>query len=193
MKGSAGSRQETVFNVKKAFYGCLLARQFRDVAEEAVTLAEKHLKNVRNMYDVGMASKFDLLRTEVQLANLQPQLIKARNALALAEIGLKTLLGLDLGREVEIQGELGYKDVEANLDASVVQAMSLRPEIVQFNLQKQMAAEMLKSAKAAYLPTVGIGGAVQPLGRQVPFRRRHLGELLLRSTSSCPFRSRTGS
>jgi outer membrane protein len=150
-------RQETVFGVKRAFYGCLLARQFRDVAEEAVTLAEKHLKNVRNMYDVGMATKFDLLRTEVQLANLQPQLIKARNTLALAEIGLKTLLGLDLGREVEIQGELGYKDVEANLDASVVQAMSLRPEIVQFNLQRQMAAEMLKSAKAAYLPTVGIG------------------------------------
>jgi outer membrane protein TolC len=150
-------RQETVFNVKKAFYGCLLARQFRDVAQEAVTLAEKHLKNVRNMYDVGMATKFDLLRTEVQLANLQPQLIKARNALALAEIGLKTLLGLDLGREIEVQGELGYKDVEANLDASVVQALSVRPEILQFNLQKEIAAEMLKSAKAAYLPTVGIG------------------------------------
>jgi outer membrane protein len=150
-------RQETVFSVKKAFYGCLLARQFRDVAQEAVTLAEKHLKNVRNMYDVGMATKFDLLRTEVQLANLQPQFIKARNALSLAEIGLKTLLGLELGQEIEVQGELGYKDVEANLDASVVQALSVRPEIVQFNLQKQMAAEMLKSAKAAYLPTVGLG------------------------------------
>ncbi len=150
-------KQETVFNVKKAFYGYLLARQFRDVAEEAVTLAEKHLKTVRNMYDVGMAAKFDLLRSEVQLANLQPQLIRARNALSLSEIGLKTLLGLDLGREIEVQGELGYKEIEADLDESVSQALSVRPEVVQLNLQKQMAAQMLRAAKGAYYPTVGIG------------------------------------
>jgi len=163
------TKQETVFNVKKAFYGYLLALQFRDVAQEAVTLAEKHLKNVRNMYDVGMAAKFDLLRTEVQLANLQPQLIRARNALSLGEIGLKTLLGLDLGQEIEVQGELGYKDVEANLDSSVVQALSVRPEIVQLNLQKQMAAEMLKSAKAAYLPTVGLGAQYNLWGDKFRF------------------------
>ena len=151
-------KQETIFNVKKAFYGYLLALQFRDVAQEAVALAENHLKTVKNMYDVGMAAKFDLLRTEVQLANLKPQLIKARNALSLAGIGLKTLLGLDLDREIEVQGELAYKDVEENLDASLTQALTVRPEIVQFNFQKQMAAEMLKAAKGAYFPTVGVGG-----------------------------------
>ena len=70
----------------------------------------------------------------VQLADLQPQPVEARNALSLAEIGLKVLLGLDLGREIEVQGELGDKDVEASLDASVAQAMSAQPEIVQLNL-----------------------------------------------------------
>lgn len=168
-EGIRRTKQETVFNVKKAFYGYLLALQFRDVAQEAVTLAEKHLKNVRNMYDVGVAAKFDLLRTEVQLANLKPQLIRARNALSLAELGLKTLLGLDLGQEIEVQGELGTKDVEANLDSSVVQALSVRPEIVQLNLQKQMAAEMLKAAKGAYLPTVGLGAQYNLWGDKFRF------------------------
>jgi outer membrane protein len=107
---------------------------------------------------VGMAAKFDLLRTEVQLANLQPQLIRARNSLSLAEIGLKSLLGLDLNQPIEVRGELGGADVEANIDASVARALSARPEILQFNLQKQIAAEALKSAKAAYLPTLGFGG-----------------------------------
>jgi outer membrane protein len=162
-------KQETIFNVKKAFYGILLARQFRDVAQEAVTLAEQHLKNVRNMYDVGMAAKFDLLRTEVQLANLQPQLIRARNALSLAEIGLKTLLGLELDREIEVQGELDATNVEANIDASIAQALSVRPEILQLNLQKQMAAEMIKAAKAAYLPTVGVGGQYNVWGDKLRF------------------------
>jgi outer membrane protein len=168
-EGVRRQRQETVFNVKKAFYGYLLAVKFRDVAREAVTLAEKHLKNVRNMYDVGMAAKFDLLRTEVQLANLQPQLIRARNALDLAELGLKTLLGLDLRQSIEVRGELGDKDVEANLDDATVQALSARPEVLQLNLQKQVAAEMLKSAKAAYIPAVAIGGQYNLWGDQFRF------------------------
>jgi Outer membrane protein len=92
------NRQETILNVKKAFYGYLLARKFQDVAQESVDLAEKHLTNVKNLYEVGMATKFDLLRAEVQLANLQPQLIRAKNNLQLAELALKNLLGLDLNQ-----------------------------------------------------------------------------------------------
>jgi len=168
-EGVRRQRQETVFNVKKAFYGYLLAVKFREVAQEAVTLAEKHLKNVRNMYDVGMAARFDLLRTEVQLANLRPQLSRARNALDLAELGLKTLLGLDLKQAIEVRGELGDKEVEANLDSATGQALSVRPEVLQLNLQKRVAAEMLKSAKAAYIPSVAIGGQYNLWGDQFRF------------------------
>jgi outer membrane protein len=157
-EGIRRARQETVYNVKQAFYGYLLAREFESVAREAVTLAEKHLKTVRSLYDVGMASKFDLLRTEVQLANLQPQLIKAKNGLASAELGLKTLLGIDLGRPVEVSGTLGFQDVTADVEASIVQALAARPDLNQLKYQQSMASEMLKSARAAYLPTLAIGG-----------------------------------
>ena len=153
------SRQETVLNVKKAFYGYLLARSFVTVAEEGVTLAEKHYTNVKNLYEVGMASKFDLLRSEVQLANLKPQLIRARNAIDTAEIGLKMLLGLDLAQPVEFKGELTFQAVESDVDENISQALTHRPEINQIEYQKLMAAEMVKLNKGAYLPTVAIGGA----------------------------------
>jgi outer membrane protein TolC len=153
------SRQETVFSVKKAFYGYLLAREFVGVSEEAVALADKHLKNVKNLYEVGMASKFDLLRSEVQVANLKPQLIRAKNGLSMAELGLKTLLGLDLNQPVEINGTLSYQEFEAKLDANLAEALASRPELIQLKYQKQMAAEMLKMARAAYIPTLAVGGA----------------------------------
>ncbi len=153
------SRQETVLNVKKAFYGCLLARSFVSVAEEGVTLAEKHYTNVKNLYEVGMASKFDLLRSEVQLANLKPQLIRARNAIDTAEIGLKMLLGIDLARPVEFKGELTFQEVESKVDENIAEALTHRPEINQIEYQKLMAAEMVKMNKGAYLPTIAIGGA----------------------------------
>ena len=150
--------QETVFNVKKAFYGLLLARKFVEVSEEAVALAEKHLKNVKAMFDVGLASKFDLLRSEVQASNLKPQLIRARNGLSTATLALKTLLGLDLKRPVEFKGELVFKEFAADADASAVQALANRPELGQLKFQSLMADEMLKMARASYLPTLALGG-----------------------------------
>jgi outer membrane protein len=153
------SRHLTVFNTKSAFYGYLLASEFVKVSQEAVSVAEKFLKNVKAQYGVGMASKFDLLRSEVQLANLQPQLIKARNSLKAAELGLKTVLGLDLSRPVEIMGRLEYNPYEAEVENSIAIALQNRPELKQMNFQKKMAAEMLKLTRAEYLPTVAITGS----------------------------------
>ncbi len=152
------STQVTVFNTKSAFYGYLLAKEFVRVAEEAVDVAEKLHKNVKNLYEVGMASKFDLLRSEVQVANLKPRLIKARNNLKIAELSLKTLLGLDLEKAVEIKGELIYEPYEPNLEESLTKGLENRPEINQLKYQKQMAGEMLKLARASNLPSVAVSG-----------------------------------
>ncbi len=165
------SRQDTIFNVKKAFYGYLLATKFVAVSEEAVALADKHYANVKNLYDVGMASKFDLLRSEVQVANLKPQLIRARNGLRASELGLKTLLGLDLARSVEIRGELTAQAVECDAAASEAQALAARPELAQLQFQSRMAGEMVKMARASALPILAIGGNYNFWADQFSFRR----------------------
>jgi outer membrane protein TolC len=152
------SEHITVFNAKAAFYGYLLAQDFVRVAEEAVEVAEKHFKNVKRLYEVGMASKFDLLRSEVELANLKPQLIKSRNNLKIAELNLKTLLGLDLSQTIEIKGELKFELFEPDLEESITKALVNRPELSQMEYQKKMAGEMLKLARASRLPTVALSG-----------------------------------
>ncbi len=152
------SEHNTVFSAKAAFYGCLLAEDFVRVAEEAVDVAEKHFNNVKRLYEVGMASKFDLLRSEVELANLKPQLIKSRNNLKIAELNLKTLLGLDLSQPIEIKGELKFELFEPDLETSIDTALVKRPELSQLSYQKKMAGEMLKLARASRLPTVALSG-----------------------------------
>ncbi len=152
------SEQLTVFNTKKAFYGVLLAKKFVKVAEEAVEVAEKHYQRVKNLYEVGMASKFDLLRSEVQVANLKPQLIRARNNLKVAELGLKTILGLDLSQPIEIKGELSYQPIEPDLEACLAKALRKRPELHQLKYQKQIAGEMVKMIRASNLPSLAVAG-----------------------------------
>jgi len=165
------SKHITVFNAKKAFYGYLLAKDFVKVAEEAVDVAEKHLKNVKSLYEVGVASKFDLLRSEVQLANLKPQLIRARNNLKIAELSLKTLLGLDLSQPIEIKGTLTYEPFEPDLEESVAEAMLKRPEISQLQYQKQMAGQGLKLARASNLPSIAVSATYNFWADQLNFRK----------------------
>ncbi len=150
--------QETVLNVKRGFYGYLLAKELVKVSEEALALAEKLFQNVRNMVEVGMASRLDLLRAEVRVANLKPSVLQARNNLAVAELSLKTILGLDLLQPIEIVGEMTYQPVEVDLEESLTRALANRPELSQLNYQKQMAEEMAKIARAANLPTIAISG-----------------------------------
>lgn len=153
------SEHETVFNVKRSFYGYLLARHFADVAEEALALAEKFQANVKNLYEVGMASRLDLLRSDVQVANLKPQAIRARNAVEVAELALKTALGIDLDTPIKVEGELTATPLEVDIDAAVEEALTRRPEIRQLDYQSRVAGEMLKSARGSLFPTLAVGGA----------------------------------
>ena len=165
------SEQETIFNAKRAFYGYLLAKEFSAVAEEALGLAEKFMENVKNLYEVGMASKFDLLRSEVQVANLKPQAIRARNSVEVAVLGLKTVLGIELDTPVEVKGELSAPPLDPISEAIVDEALAQRPEIRQIDYQRGMAGEMLKIARGAMLPTLAIGGTYNLWSDALKFRK----------------------
>jgi outer membrane protein len=152
------SEQETVFQVKQAFYGYLLAREFATVADESVGLAERFRDNVKNLYEVGMASKFELLIAEVQVTNLKPAAIKAKNGIEVASLSLKTILGLPLDTSLEVRGELASPPLDPVTEAVVEEAQAQRPELRQLDYQKMMAGEMLKMARGAALPTLAVGG-----------------------------------
>jgi len=165
------SRQETIFNVKQGFYGYLLAKQFVEVAEEASALAEGHYSTVKSLFEVGMASKFDLLRSEVEVANLKPQLIRARNGLAVAELGLKSVLGLDLAESVEFRGELTFVPQDPNVEEAVALALIQRPDLAQLQFQRRMAGEVLKLARANGLPTLAVAGSYNYWADQFKFTK----------------------
>ena len=165
------SKHLTVFNTKRAFYGHLLAKEFVSVAEEAVRVAEENLENVKNMYEVGMASKMDLLRSEVRLTNMQPEVIAAKNHLRISELSLKTMLGMDLSQSVEIEGALSYEPLEPDLGECITTALAQRPEVRQFDFQRKMAGESLKLSRAGYLPSLAVTGNYSFWSDKLNFRK----------------------
>jgi outer membrane protein TolC len=153
------SEQETIYEVKRSFSLYLLARELAAVADESLALAEGFRDNVKNLYEVGMASKFDLLVSEVQVTNLRPPAIRARNGIEVATLGLKALLGIPLDTPVEIKGELAAPPLGDVSEGVVEEALAQRPELRQLDYQRLMAGEMVKIARGSALPSLAIGGA----------------------------------
>ncbi|MBN1222044.1 MAG: TolC family protein [Candidatus Aminicenantes bacterium] len=167
------SENVTVFNTKRAFYGCLLAKEFVRVAELALKDAEDLHKNIKSQYEVGIASQFDLLRSEVRVVNLKPQLIQAKNSFETAKLNLKTLLGMDISVPIEVKGNLVYKPISPELEESVIMALQNRPEINQLMYQRKITEEMKKIARAEKLPTLALSGTFNYWGDQFSFKREN--------------------
>jgi outer membrane protein TolC len=152
------TRQDLIFEVKKAYYGVLLSKEVLKVSEDALSLAEKHLDRTKKLVEAGVASRLDLLRAEVQVANLKPQVIRAKNMVQLSEEGLKNLLGLKPEDEIVLKEGFGYKPLEIDEEKMLSLALEKRPEINQLKIQRKMTKEMLRMAWASYIPNLAIAG-----------------------------------
>jgi outer membrane protein TolC len=61
---------QVISTVRQEFYTVLLNRALITVAEEAVRLQEEELRDQRNRFEAGTVPRFNVLRAEVELANV---------------------------------------------------------------------------------------------------------------------------
>jgi outer membrane protein TolC len=149
------ARQNLIYQTVSAFYSTLLARELIDVQEEALAQAEANLDVVTKKYNVGSASGFDKMRAEVEVANLRPAVISARNNYQSALTLLRTTVGLDKGIAVEVEGNFTYiEDDFGNLSLSEIQDLALgkRPEIQAVSEHKNISRKGVTIARSSFLP-----------------------------------------
>jgi len=156
--------QQTLETVYSAFYSVLLSQSLLSVAKTAVQNAEVNLDQVEKRYQQGAASRFELLRAQVQLATVRPQWTEAKNTYDVAQERLKDLLGLDKADSIDIRGDLEPRPNALPLkdpDAIVVTAYDRRPEYRIQQLQNEINEKRIRVARAEFLPTVALSSAVQ--------------------------------
>ena len=116
-EAARGRTQDAVTRVRIAFYDLLLAREEVRLIERSLARVRQALSDTRAMRGAGLASEYDVLRLEVEVASLEPDLRRARNRHRSARRTLAVDLGLDPGAEIEAAGslaEINLDDVEAN-------------------------------------------------------------------------------
>jgi outer membrane protein len=145
---------QVVFGVKQAYYGLLLTKRNRDVAREVVGQYEQHLGQARGFFEVGLKPKFDVTKAEVDLSNAKLNLLKAENALRLAQVTLNNTMGLPEAPDYEIRDSLAFQRVEVDLDQSMKKAYDRRPDLQSILAKKKSLDETITLQKKGYTPYV---------------------------------------
>ncbi len=108
-----GTAQQVVSAVRQAYLDALLAEEQVRLTERSVERVRETLDETRALNRAGLASEYDVLRLEVQLANLEPNLQRAENAVAAAKRRLLVEMGVDPEGGIGLEGSLSTIDLSA--------------------------------------------------------------------------------
>ena len=159
-------KQELRYSVTDVYYGLLVLEKMVAIARESLLQLKRHEDVVTKRYKAGLVPQFDVLRAQVQVANLKPQLIKTENGLRLAKEGFKMLLGMPLEEKFTITGTLDVSKDVFDLDTLIHTALEQRIELKSLKGVEEIAKLNQKIIRRTNLPTI-VGGATY--NRTMPF------------------------
>lgn len=161
-------KQRVRFDLLKAFFGVLVARANKDVADEAVRTAEAEVKRMKDLRELGSIVRSDELSMEVQLSEFQQQQLQAEGNLAIAQAELNKVLGLTSTQVHQVQGQLSDKEFQpAPHEEAIQQALYSRSDYLQSQLLVRERREEIRAAYGKYLPKFDAYGAVLQDGNAI--------------------------
>lgn len=152
--GVGNARSEVVFAAKEAYYRVLLVKEVVGIRRQSLEQARSHHADVEEKFSQGTASRFELLRAQVEAKNREPELIGSENDLSLAVQDLKRLLGMEGDPDPVLTDTLAYVPFSIREEEAIAEAFSNRPEIVSLELNVEGRKKILSIEKAGRLPSL---------------------------------------
>ncbi len=153
-------RTSLAFQAAQSFFTVLfLQEDVRDLDAQLDTL-RRHLDVIRVREQTGSATEFEVLATQARLASLESQLTDAQNQLEKQKIGLKLLIGLDPGADVQLSGALAAEDTQGDPQEAISAALERRAEIRQAREAENAAELGTQLAFSSFFPTLSVRGAI---------------------------------
>ena len=148
------SKIAMVKQVKQAFYAVLLAQEAYNVMNQVYVNAQKNFEKADQRFNVGKASEVERLRAQVTMLNAEPNVSSAENAVLLATWQLKAIMGIDLGTEVEVVGNLNDYTEQMLAPYASEEDLSGNSSLLQLDIQDRMLESTIRMQKRQYIPTL---------------------------------------
>ncbi|NTU59283.1 MAG: TolC family protein [Chlorobiaceae bacterium] len=134
-KNAAGIRQDmTVRDLSlatvRAFYSVMFLQEAVKVQEREIVALQKNLDQMQKRYKEGVATRFDLLTTQVRLATAGNRKIDLQTQLDNQEISLRRLCGLKGENKLKLKGSFEISAADMDGSRLVASALEQRPEVM---------------------------------------------------------------
>ncbi len=148
------ARHQLGYETIQSFYGVILLRSSVDVAREEIGALEEALRIAERKLSAGTATKFDVLTTQVRLANARNHLTDTLSSLEKQENGLRQLLGWDLSAPLDLAGDFDAERPAIPESEAIADGLANRPEMKLARDSEQTAQLKLDAARRGDRPTL---------------------------------------
>lgn len=154
------SRIEMVNQVKNAYYALLLAEDSYRTVMESYDMAKFTADAYAKKFQAGAASEYDVLRTEVAVKNVEPDITQATIAIRQARLQLCLLMGLDA--EIAIKPDVTLAAYERDMYDDALDVLSRTDNISGnadlrlLDIQGRQLRDALEVQKMSLMPTLAL-------------------------------------
>jgi outer membrane protein TolC len=152
-----GTLFQLVADVRRAYY----MLYFADRSIELTSKSRDLLRDFRNIalrkYEVGNVPQQDVLRAQVELANLENELVIVRQRRDTARARLNSLMAYRVDQTLPPTKPIEPKMIEVELDTLLNMAAVENPEIAAAKERIERARASLTLAKLEYVPDLTVG------------------------------------
>lgn len=157
------ARLSTALTAAEAYYRLLSTRRSLATVEIQRRVREESLAVVEARYELGDATRLELLRARSALAEVEPEVARIRGEVQIAEQELRVVLGLPSGLPLAVAEEDGEPISPPALSELVSAAMEVRPELADLALQQEALGKQQEITQAEGRPQLDLVGSY---GRQ---------------------------
>ena len=154
LEAARSSRLELVNQVKKAYYALMLAISSRGVIRQQYDIAKYTADVYSKQFQQGTASEYDVLRSEVQVRNLEPSLLDADISVKQCQLSLNVLMGID--DALNLYPDVTMADMQQDMYSYMLDHEGLEDNssLRSLKLQQKMAKQNVDAKKLSFLPTL---------------------------------------
>ena len=150
-------QQEQIrLNTANAYYDLQDAGEQIRINQSFLEEAARNLRDSRLRQEVGVGTRFDTLRAEVQFANARQSLIQSQSQERINRRAISQLLNLPPAASITATPVAVAKNWPLGLEESIVLAFQNRAELEQQLYQADLNEEQRKIALAAIRPTLQV-------------------------------------
>lgn len=157
LESARASRLDMVNNVNKAYYSLLLAIDSRNVIRANYDLAKFNADLYQKQFEAGTASEYDVLRSQVQVKNVEPDLLQADISVKQCALQLKVLMGMD--SKVTIMPDITLSEMKQEMYGYALEgnySLDNNTSLRSLDLGKKLAEQNVTVQKMAWVPTLGV-------------------------------------